>query len=1180
MKRIVISASNFIEKINDVVFFMEVLLAQLDLLKNSPGYPLYVDFQVLAERNRDAEGEKYHLILKLKNPKTHEFICDAVIYPMEWYPGIAEEYSYSHYHSVLRYCYAGLTSEGRSAELLLQIMKAVWKPEKLDEENKVVTPGQLIILKFIIAPNHNITGGELELAFNCPAKYFYETFLGLQRSIRNAPTSIGFVRGNAIHKGIQYASNEWVRSADPAKAMKSYNRAIIDEWRDNFDVLLRKNYFRGPSKDLKLPLQVDSIIVDQIAIQFADIKENQLLNECLLFSPDRGISGRADQIILKEDQDELWEIKTGSRYFIESDYDPLTGVTHPGGIQAFAYREIIKKITGKAPKTFIEFFDADVELAEDNPEIIPLEEHAVIKRRKIELTEENNDAYLDLLLQTRNIAYAIESGLLSGYDRYKINKFLSRRFMPALGTDFNLLSSNWNRICNYCPSNQQGICSDGRRLLDPDIWLHFPQELYEYWSWYFRQLRFELNNVKQHLYKLATTDVEILEDQGITISNLHKEKFDPYRYILTLKSDKRIFTRIREGDNVFVTPSHLKPGEIFSVEGTIESIDTHEVVIKTRSTMKTRGEISDIFRIDQVEHVIFSQWQSRSITDFMFESMNRSSILGRKILSDELPTTTRLVLGVIKPKKIQRVKRQRLLKQLDAFKVEAIEKALGLEPGEIFLVQGPPGSGKTRMIAQLAKEIFSEYYLLRSKDIDETESLLSKPVLILANTHRAADEVIAKLSGFEVLKPYIVRLESYSKDHPEDVREYIIPNQTSYDENLDDRADADVLVKILKEGIDIYQKAGIIVGTLGSVGSNLLKGLNFNWIIVDEAGQATEPATLGALRHLSPKTDSQDGFPRIVLVGDHQQLPPVVAEETIEHTPEVPLILLKAGLTPKDTLKTSMFERLFRLFQGKSDNIVILSEQYRMNEAISRIIKNAFYPKVNYIPANDEIGKHVIDDFLKLFSKVKTLDDIFGKFVLDVFRSNNPVVFLNTEKDKTALEGIQDTDIQTESRFNIREAKIISKLITAFLSQYSQEDQIEIAKQIGVISPYRHQNNLIYGELRNNNLASEIIEQLRVDTVDRFQGDEREIIILSLTNSNDLYVIGQLHRDWRRMNVSISRAKAKLIIVGNRKTFITKSNDEKEDEATELFNIVFKTIDELKKEQLANELSTMEIDIK
>jgi len=1157
----------------------EQLSHYLKHLQDHAKSPRFVDFQVLAERDRSAE-KGYYLFLKLYEPKTREFLCNAFVYPMEWYPGRQKQPDFSHYQNVLRYCYAGLISDERPPELLLQVLQAVWIPATKEENERSASKGSgsLILLKYIIAPDFNITGAELEGVFNCPAKYFYESFLGLQRSIRNTPTSIGFVRGSAIHKGIQYASNEWVRSQDPEKAMRAYHRAVLDVWRDNFDILIRKSYTRGPSRDLKLPLQVDSIVVDNIIEQFKKISPPQLLNESLLFSPERGISGRADQIILRETFEELWEIKTGSRYYIESDYDPFTGIAHPGGVQAFAYHEIIKKITGRPPKTFIEFFDADAGLSEDNPEIIPLQEHAVIKRRKIDLDEENNEEYLNLLLQTRNIAFAIESGLLSGYDRYKINRFLSRRYMPALGTDFNLLSSNWSRVCGYCPSNQLGICADGKRLLDPDIWLHFPQSLFEYWAWYFKQLKFELNNVKWHLYRLATTNIEVLENQGVTISNLKKVKFDSYRYFLTLKASKRIFTRIREGDTVFVTPAHLTPGEIFSTEGKVHSLRSDEIVIKTRSIIKSRDQKVDTFRVDQVENVLFSKWQSRSLTDFLFGAMARSGILGRTIADSELPFTVQLLLGIQKPNPTKRLSRKGLLTVLDSSKVEAIEKALGLNPGEMLLVQGPPGTGKTRMIAQMAKEMFAEAYLLRSQEVDETAPL-TKAVLILANTHRAADEVIVKLSAFQDLKPFIIRLESYSKEHPPEVQEFIIPNQVAFDETMGERANASQLVAVLQKGNQLFNKAGIVVGTLGSVGSNLLKGLNFKWIIVDEAGQATEPACLGAFRHLTSENASIDGYPRIILVGDHFQLPPVVAEETANYAPSIPPQLQKAGLVQGDSLKTSLFERLFRLWNKKFENVVILNEQYRMNEAICRIIRKAFYPEVDYKPANESIASHTLMDFLAAFGE-SDQPKKQSKLIAKVFAPEQPVIFINTENDKEAFEGRQEVDIQTESRFNVREAKIASNLVAEFLAQFRPEVQLEISKQIGIISPYRYQNNLIYSEMRAIGLVEELIENIRVDTVDRFQGDEREIILISLTNSNDEHLIGQLHAEWRRLNVSISRAKAKLILLGNRQTFTEPSKEANEEQAKERFQIVFETIDKLKQEGLALEIPSQTIAVK
>jgi len=260
------------------------------------------------------------------------------------------------------------------------------------------------------------------------------------------------------------------------------------------------------------------------------------------------------------------------------------------------------------------------------------------------------------------------------------------------------------------------------------------------------------------------------------------------------------------------------------------------------------------------------------------------------------------------------------------------------------------------------------------------------------------------------------------------------------------------------------------------------------------------------------------------------------------------------------------------MWNEKFNNVVILADQYRMNEAISRIINEAFYPEVNYVPANDSIGKHTLKEFLEPFTPKQSLDK--KNLSSQIFDYKIPVVLLNSEKDSNGLEGVEETDIQTESRFNVREAKIIGSLLAEFLLNYSEKDQISIAKQIGVISPYRHQNNQIYAELRAKNFSDAVIAQIRVDTVDRYQGDEREIIILSLTNSNELNAIGQLHREWRRMNVSISRAKAKLVIVGNKHTFISPSSDEKETEAKEKFKKMFDTINELKKEQLALELPT------
>ena len=114
---------------------MEKIVSQLMLLKSHPNTPQFVDFQVLACRNRDAEGNKYHLVLSLLEPETKNHICSGLIYPGEWFPGRQDEPSFSHYHNVLRFCFAGFASEKLPAEILLQVLKAVWIPgQSLDSE--------------------------------------------------------------------------------------------------------------------------------------------------------------------------------------------------------------------------------------------------------------------------------------------------------------------------------------------------------------------------------------------------------------------------------------------------------------------------------------------------------------------------------------------------------------------------------------------------------------------------------------------------------------------------------------------------------------------------------------------------------------------------------------------------------------------------------------------------------------------------------------------------------------------------------------------------------------------------------------------------------------------------------------------------------------------------------------
>ncbi len=387
----------------------------------------------------------------------------------------------------------------------------------------------------------------------------------------------------------------------------------------------------------------------------------------------------------------------------------------------------------------------------------------------------------------------------------------------------------------------------------------------------------------------------------------------------------------------------------------------------------------------------------------------------------------------------------------------------------------------------------------------------------------------------------------------------------------------------MKSGKDYLNNTLVFVGTLASISRSEVKGKEFDYVIVDEAGQATEPATLSAFRLLGKDASRAPSirskmYPRIILLGDQKQLPPVVNEELFRYTLKPPKFLKNAGLTDEDTLKTSMFERLYRMWNGKS-NLVILKHQYRMNDAICKIERDVFYSEEALSPANETIANRTLASSWEKLGLPrefnKQLDDELLKIIFDPSR---PVILINTENDPLAIEEASSTEVEIESRYNLREAEIIAKMVAKYLLAIENPStRKQAAASIGVISPYRRQNNEIKAKL-SKLLDNNILDDLRIDTVDRFQGDEREIIILSLTNNNPQNKIGSLHSEWRRLNVSISRAKTKLIIVGNKKVFTedTISEDKEEMEKERIgkhyFKKVFKAMDELKKEGKCVEL--------
>ncbi|MFW6386175.1 MAG: IGHMBP2 family helicase [Candidatus Hadarchaeota archaeon] len=277
---------------------------------------------------------------------------------------------------------------------------------------------------------------------------------------------------------------------------------------------------------------------------------------------------------------------------------------------------------------------------------------------------------------------------------------------------------------------------------------------------------------------------------------------------------------------------------------------------------------------------------------------------------------------------------------------------------------------------------------------------------------------------------------------------------------------------------EILEWADLVCATNSGCGSDVLKDEEFDVVVIDEATQSTEPSCW------IPITRAD----RAIMAGDHKQLPPTILSERAEE------------------LGRTLFESLLREHNGEISKT--LEIQYRMHKRIMNFSNEEFYDGV--LKAHESVANHTLRDLVDGYIDLEGI----SQRVLD---PEVPVVYLDT----SGIEAPERSRADSPSKENLKEAQIVESIVSEIL---------EIGldpKDIAVISPYDDQVDLI-----NKKLDS---EELEVDTVDGFQGREKEIIVLSLVRSNESGNIGFLE-DVRRLNVSLTRAKRKLIIVADSST--------------------------------------------
>jgi len=332
-----------------------------------------------------------------------------------------------------------------------------------------------------------------------------------------------------------------------------------------------------------------------------------------------------------------------------------------------------------------------------------------------------------------------------------------------------------------------------------------------------------------------------------------------------------------------------------------------------------------------------------------------------------------------------------------------------------------------------------------------------------------------------------------------DIKNSLKENQIKYNKFSKIEGICKEWIKRVQHGDGLLQESladATIVGAtclgIASLGTNV--NLKFDWVIVDEAGKATPPEILVPI-NLGKK---------IVLVGDHKQLPPVVDENLIKD-PENS----KLKLTKKD-LETSLFEYLEQHIDGGCKSI--LDEQYRMNPVIGDLISQMFY-----------------DD--KLISRTSKKEK---SIALKIF-SNKSLIWLSTAQKSDNKE-----EILRSGQYYTYRNRCEANIIFDYLLKIDDElDDLKLNKEVAIIAGYRAQRDLLISIYESQYSSRLKRMKIEINTVDAFQGRETDIVFYSVVRSNDKGELGFL-QDVRRLNVAFSRARELLIVVGNHQA-VTKN---------------------------------------
>ncbi|WP_165155406.1 AAA domain-containing protein [Parabacteroides sp. ZJ-118] len=416
---------------------------------------------------------------------------------------------------------------------------------------------------------------------------------------------------------------------------------------------------------------------------------------------------------------------------------------------------------------------------------------------------------------------------------------------------------------------------------------------------------------------------------------------------------------------------------------------------------------------------------------------------------------------------------------------EAVNKVLGAK--QVSIVHGPPGTGKTTTLVEAIYETLHR----------------ENQVIVCAQSNTAVDCISEKLvdRGISVLRignptrindkmlsfTYERRFESHP-DYPElwSIRKAVRDIQSNMRKKSREERDTirgrlsrlkcratELEVKI---DMELFDKARVVACTLVGSANRVMMNRHFTTLFIDEAAQALEAACWIAIA----KAD------RVILAGDHHQLPPTI----------------KCIEAEREGLGCTLMQKIAR---AKPETVSLLKIQYRMHEDIMRFSSRWFYQ-----------------------NELESAPEVSARGIL---RLDTPIVWFNTSE----CDFTEDTREETMSRINRQEAELLVEQLRSYIQSISKERVLEENIDFGLISPYKAQVQYIRKLIKQDAFFKPLRRLITVHTVDGFQGQERDVILISLVRANEDGKIGFLN-DLRRMNVAITRARMKLMILGDAST--------------------------------------------